>query len=158
MTKQSPLVLFGPLVIVLVLGLALGVAVGHTVWSQSASKYETVSLSAEATPMVQVGRFAITFPSVVIASTGNTTTLTIEVVNQDDNPRFVDVMLSLVASSTIDSETIADLTATPLQATLGAAGSISHPITFSPTSAGYAILDVWVRGELAGSMTVYVVT
>ena len=158
MAKQSPLALFGPLVIVLVLGLALGVAVGHTLWSQSASKYETMSLSTKATRKVQVGRFAITFPSVVIASTGNTTTMTLEVVNQDDDPRFVDVMLSLVASSTIDSETIADLTATPLQATLGAAGSIRHPITFSPTSAGYAILDIWVRGELAGSMTVYVVT
>ena len=157
MAKQSSLTLFGPLVIVLVLGLVLGVAIGHTVWSQSASKYETVSLSADARRMVQVGRFAITFPSVVIALAGNSTTITIEVVNQDDSPRFVDVMLSLVASSTIDSETIADLTATPLQATLGAAGSISHPITLSPTSAGYAILDIWVRGELAGSMTVYVV-
>lgn len=158
MAKQSPLALFGPLVIVLVLGLVLGVAVGHTFWSQSANKYETVSLSAEATRMVQVGRFAVTFPPVVIASTGNTTTITIEVVNQDDDPRFVDVIVSLVASSTIDSETIADLTAAPLQATLGGAGSISHPITINPTSAGYAILDIWVRGELAGSMTVYVVT
>ena len=116
-----------------------------------------MSLSAEATRMVQIERFTVTFPSVVIASTGNTTTISIEVTNQDDNPRFVDVVLSLVASSTIDSETIADLTATPLQATLGAAGSISHSITFSPPSAGYAILDIWIRGELAGSMTVYVV-
>ena len=158
MAKQSSLALFGPLIIVLILGLALGVAVGHTLWSQSASKYDTVSLSAEATRMVQVGRFAITFPPVVIASTRNTTTITIEVANQDDDPRFVDVIVSLVASSTIDSETIADLTATPLEATLGAAGSISHPITLSPTSTGYAVLDIWVRGELAGSMTVYVVT
>ena len=158
MAKQSPLALFGPLVIVLILGLALGVAVGHTVWSQSASKYETVSLSSEATRMAPVGRFAVTFPPVVIATTGNTTTITITVANQDDDPRFVDIVLSLVASSTIDSETIADLTATPLQATLGAFGSFSHPITLSPTSAGYAILDIWVRGELAGSMTVYVVT
>jgi hypothetical protein len=157
LAKQSPLALFGPLVIVLILGLVLGVAVGHSLWSPSASKYETVSLSAEATRMVQVGRFTVTFPSVVIASTGNTTTIDIEIVNQDNFPRFVEITLSLVASSTIDSETIADLTATPLQATLGAAGSISHPITLSPTSAGYAILDIWVRGELAGSMTVYVV-
>lgn len=116
-----------------------------------------MSLSAEATRMVQIERFTITFPAVVIASTGNTTTISIEVANQDDNPRFVDVVLSLVASSTIDSETIADLTATPLQATLGAAGSISHSITLNPPSAGNAILDIWVRGELAGSMTVYVV-
>lgn len=157
MVKQSPLSLFGPLVIVLVLGLVLGVAVGHSLWSPSASKYETVSLSAEATRMVQVGRFTVIFPSVAIASTGNTTTINIEIINQDDDPRFVDVILSLVASSTIDSETIADLTATPFQATLGAAGSIRHPITISPSSAGYAILDIWVRGELAGSMTVYVV-
>jgi hypothetical protein len=136
----------------------LGVAVGHSLWSPAASNYSTMSLSAEATRMVQIGHFTVTFPSVTIASIGNTTTLNFEISNRDNNPRFVDMTLSLVASSTIDSATIGDLTATPFQATLAAGGSFTHPITMSPSSTGYAILDVWVRGELAGSMTIYVVS
>ncbi len=158
MTKQSPLSLFGPLVIVLIFGMVLGIAIGHSFWSPSANKYSTVSLSAESMRMVQIGHFTTTFPSVTIASTANMTTITIEVVNRDENPRYVDVMLSLVASSTMDSETITDLTATPFQATLAGAGSVTHTITITPSSTGYAILDIWVRGELAGSMTVYVVS
>jgi hypothetical protein len=157
LAKQSPLSLFGPLVIVLVLGLVLGVAVGHSLWSPAASHYSTMSLSAEATRMVQTGHFTVTFPSVTIASIANTTTMNFEITNRDNNPRFVDLTLSLVASSTIDSTTIGELTATPFQATLAAGGSVTHSITMSPSSTGYAILDVWVRGELAGSMAVYVI-
>jgi hypothetical protein len=114
-------------------------------------------LSSDATRMVQIGRFAVIFPSVTIAPVNSNMTLTLEITNTDDDPRYVDIVLSLVASSTIDSATIGSLTANPFQATLAADGSVRYTISIRPSSTGYAILDLWIRGELAGSMILYVV-
>jgi len=147
---------FLPLLVVLVMGAGVGFAAGHTLWSPDATSYSTVTQSSEDIRTARVGDVAVQFPTVLVATVGDPSTLTIDIANLDDGPRYAVLSLSLVHSSTIDGDTISALTAHPFQTTLAGYGSTSYSLDFEPSSPGYAVFDVHVREKTVGSIVLYV--
>lgn len=131
---------------------------GYLIWNPGASNYSIISESEEATRTTRLRNIQVTYPSVLICKKGEGSSFGIEISNFDNDPEYVVVSLSLVRSSGVDSTTISDITATPYRATLAAYGSTTDILNFTPTSKGYAIFDLNVKGELAGSITLYIVS
>lgn len=149
---------FTLLILLLVAGSVIGVGMGYIIWSPGAANYSVISQSKEATRTVRIEDISVTFPSVIISKAGEDSSRTIEITNLDKDPRYVVVSLSLVRSSGVDSTTISALTGNPYKVTIAAYGSAKDVLSFKPSSNGYAIFDLTVNGELAGSITLYVVS
>ncbi len=149
---------FSLLILLLVVGSVIGVAMGYLIWNPGAANYSVISKSEEATRTVRLEDISVAYPSVVICKAGEDSSMTIEISNFDNDPEYVVVTLSLVRSSGIDSTTISAITGNPYRATLAAYGSATNILSFKPSSKGYAIFDITVKGELAGSITLYVVS
>ncbi|MCW4042084.1 MAG: hypothetical protein NWE83_15195 [Candidatus Bathyarchaeota archaeon] len=147
---------FLPLLVVLVMGAGIGVMVGHTAWSSAATNYSTVTQSSEEIRTVQVNDIAVRFPSVCMGTVEEESTLTIEIANLDDDPRYVVLSLSLVHGSSVDSATISALTADPYQMTIAGYGSTNYTLSFQPSSTGYAVFDINVREKTVGSIVLYI--
>ena len=111
---------FSLLILLLIAGSAIGVAMGYLIWNPGAANYSVISKSEEATRTARVGHVQVTYPSVVICKEGESSTISMEVSNLDDEPELVVVSLSLVRSSGVDSTTISDITGSPYRATLAA--------------------------------------
>lgn len=149
---------FTPLIILLVVGSVIGVGMGYIIWSPGAANYSVISQSKEATRTVRIEDISVTFPSIIICKSGEDSSRTIEISNLDKDPKYVVVSLSLVRSSGVDSTTISALTGSPYKVTIAAYGSAKDILSFKPSSNGYALFDITVNGELAGSITLYVVS
>ena len=156
MQSMKQFSVFGPLLVVLVMGAGIGFAVGHTLWSPDATNYYTVTQSSEEIRTARVGDVAVQFPTVLLAIVGEPSTLTIDIANLDDGPHYVVLSISLVHSSTVDSDTISALTAHLFQTTIAGYGSTSYSLSFEPSSPGYAVFDVNVREKTVGSIVLYV--
>lgn len=149
---------FSLLILLLVVGSVIGVAMGYMIWNPGASNYSVIAKSEDATRTARIRDIQVTFPSVVICKPGEDAAIAMEISNMNDEPELVVVSLSLVRSSGVDSKTINDVTSDPYRATLAAYGSATNIISFNPSAKGYAIFDLTLRGELAGSITLYVVS
>jgi hypothetical protein len=149
---------FKLLILILAIGAVIGVSMGYLIWNPGASNYSVISKSEEATRTAWVGYIQVTYPSVVMCKPGEDASITIEMSNMDDVPELVVVSLSLVRSSGVDSTTISDITGNPYRATLASYGSATNILSFTPSDKGYAIFDLTIRGELAGSITLYIVS
>lgn len=152
--QMGPFVL---LMILLAVGSVLGIGLGYILWNPGATNYSVISTSEDATRTARFGDLTVTFPSVLICKAGEESSITIEVSNLDDAPEYVIISLSIVRSSGVDSGTISAITSRTYRATLAAYGSATYVLSFEPVANGYAIFDVAVKGELAGSITLYVV-
>jgi hypothetical protein len=128
------------------------------IWNPGASNYSVISKSEEATRTIRIRDFSVTYPSVVICEVGEESSFSMEISNLDDEPEFVGVSLSLVRSSGVDSDMVSEITSNPYRATLASYGVATNIINFKPSTNGYAIFDVSVKGELAGGITLYVVS
>ncbi len=149
---------FRLLILILVVGAVIGVAMGYMIWNPGASNYSIISKSEEVTRTARVGHLQVKYPSVVICKEGEDSTIAMEISNLDDEPELAVVSLSLVRSSGVDSTTISDITSNPYRTTLSAYGSGTNILNFNPSAKGYAIFDLTVRGDLAGSINLYVVS
>jgi hypothetical protein len=138
------------------MGAGIGVMAGHTAWSSAATNYSTVTQSSEEMRTVQVHDIAVRFPSVCVRTVDEESTLTFEIANLDDYPRYVVLSLSLVHGSGVDSATISALTANPYQMTIAGYGSNNYTLSFLPSSTGYAVFDVNLREKTVGSIVLYV--
>jgi len=161
MQAQAQIQRFGwlmPLVVFIVAGLLIGVGVGYLMWSPGAANFGVVSPSKEETRTVKVGDISVTFPSVVIVKSGADSSLTIGITNLKNYPKYVEVSLALVSKSGIDSATVSVLTGSSYKVTLASYGSTNDVISFKPASTGYAFFDLTVNDDLAGTITLYVVS
>ncbi|UCE44473.1 MAG: hypothetical protein JSV57_03075 [Candidatus Bathyarchaeota archaeon] len=146
------------LILILVAGSAIGVAMGYMIWNPGAANYTVISESEDATRTVRIRDISVAYPSVAIYKVGEDSSMKIEISNLDRYPEYVVVSLSLVHSSGVDSATISAITGTPYKATIAGYGSATNVLSFKPSAEGYAIFDITVKGELAGSITFYVVS
>jgi len=146
-----------PLIVFVVAGLMIGVSVGYLVWNPGATNYAVVSTAKEATRTVKVHELTVTFPSVTIAKAGTDTSITIVVTNLDRDPVYVVVSLALARNSGIDATTISTLTSNSYTATLASYATANDILNIRPQSTGYAFFDLMVKGELAGTIALYVV-
>jgi len=149
---------FVPLILLLMGGLLIGVVAGYIIWSPRAANYSVISQAKEATRTVSIGDISVTFPSVIICKSGEESSRTIEITNLHKDAKYVVVSLALVRSGGVDSATISALTGEPYKVTIAAYGSVQDVLSFKPSSNGYAIFDLTVNGELAGSINLYVVS
>jgi len=147
-----------PLLVFVVAGLMIGVGVGYLMWSPGASNYAVVSTAQEATRTVRVGDITVTFPSVTISKVGSDdSSITIGLTNLKRDPVYVVVSLALARNSGIDTATISTLTSSSYTVTLASYGTANDTLNIKPTNTGYAFFDLMVRGELAGTIALYVV-
>lgn len=148
----------GLLIMLVVVGSLIGVAMGYLIWNPGASNYSVISKSEEATRTAKIRDIYVIYPSVVICEVGKEASISMGISNFNEEPELVVVMLNLVRSSGVDSTTISNITGNSYRTTLAAYGSTTNIISFNPSAKGYAIFDLNIKGELAGSITLYVVS
>jgi len=146
-----------PLLVFVVAGLIVGLGVGYLMWSPGAINFGVVSTAKEATRTVRIDDVTVTFPSVTISRVGSDTSITIGVTNLKRDAVYVVVSLALARNSGIDTTTISSLTSSSYTVTLASYGTGSDILNIRPTSTGYAFFDLMVNGELAGTISLYVV-
>jgi len=146
-----------PLLAFVFAGLLIGVSVGYLMWSPGAANYGVVSTSKEATRTVRVDDITVTFPSVTIAKAGGDASITIGLTNLKGYPVYAVVSLALARNSGIDTTTVSTLTSSSYTVTLASYGTANDILNIRPSSTGYAFFDLMVKGELAGTIALYVV-
>ncbi len=150
---------FGLLMTFLAVGAILGVAFGFMIWNPGATNYSIISASEEAVRTVKIGDISLTYPSVLICKVGEESSISIEISNLDNDIEYnIFLSLNVVRSNGVDSKTISDIIGNPYRVTLAAYGSATSVLNFEPSDNGYAIFDLNVRGELAGTITLYIVS
>jgi len=146
-----------PLLVFVVAGLIVGLGVGYLMWSPGAINFGVVSTAKEATRTVRIDDVTVTFPSVTISRVGSDASITIGVTNLKRDAVYVVVSLALARNSGIDTTTVSSLTSSSYTVTLASYGTGSDILNIRPTSTGYAFFDLMVNGELAGTISLYVV-
>jgi hypothetical protein len=146
-----------PLLVLAVVGLTLGVGIGYLVWSPGASNYGVVSTANEETRTVWIHQLTVTFPSAVFAKVGSDSSITITVENMRPTTDFISVSLALARNNGVDAATISAIATDPYTLTVPSFGTANHVDNFKPSSTGYAIFDLTINGELAGTIILYVV-
>ncbi len=146
-----------PLIVFVIAGLMIGVSVGYLMWNPAATNYALVSTAKEETRTVKVHEITVTFPSVVIAKVGTDATMTITLTNLKREPTYVVVSLALARNNGIDTTTITTLTGNSYIVTLASYATANDVLNIKPQATGYAFFDLMVQGDLAGTITLYVV-
>ena len=146
-----------PLLVFVIAGLMIGVSVGYLMWNPAATNYALVSTAKEETRTVKVHEITVTFPSVVIAKVGTDASITITLTNLKREPTYIVVSLALARNNGIDTTTITTLTSNSYIVTLASYATTNDTLNIKPQSTGYAFFDLMVQGDLAGTITLYVV-
>ena len=146
-----------PLLVFVIAGLMIGVSVGYLMWNPAATNYALVSTAKEETRTVKVHEITVTFPSVVIAKVGTDASITITLTNLKREPTYIVVSLALARNNGIDTTTITTLTSNSYIVTLASYATANDTLNIKPQSTGYAFFDLMVQGDLAGTITLYVV-
>jgi len=146
-----------PLLVLALVGLILGVGVGYLVWSPGASNYGVVSTANEETRTVWIHQMTVTYSSAVFAKAGSDSSINITLTNVRPITDFIVVSLELARNNGVDATTISAIATDPYTMTLPSFGTASHVANFKPSNTGYALFDLTINGELAGTITLYVV-